>query len=378
MNGVNLSATIAEKRREKGITQDELAAYIGVTKAAVSKWETGHCFPDIAFLPVLAAYFDISIDDLIGYSPQMTEKGIDKLYQQLALDFTTKPFDEVIAECEAVAKKYYSCYPLLFRLAVLYLNHAPMAADQNRSEQVITEAIRFCERVSANSKDRELAHGAVNIQASCHLSLKDGGKVLELLEESSLNTSAERTLIAQAHQLLGDEKKAQETLQVDLYEKLMEMFQSLMVILQSNLNNLETVEPVYVRAEGLANLFNMKCLNCNNMAMMYLLGAQMYQTGGLPEKATMLVAKYVDTCVHGFFPFTMQGDDFFDKLDNFLPEDGGVVPRSDTAIKNDMMQYLHNPVFDSLRESPEFKKAVAKLEKFIRAEGLDTPNANTF
>jgi len=365
MNGVNLSATIAEKRREMGITQDELAAYIGVTKASVSKWETGHSFPDIAFLPVLAAYFDISIDDLVGYSPQMTEKGIDKLYQRLALDFTTKPFEEVITECEAVAKKYYSCYPLLYRLAVLYINHAPMAADQNLSEQVITEAIRFCERVTANSKDRELTYGAINIQASCYLSLKDGGKVLELLEESSFNTSTERALIAQAHQLLGDEKKAQETLQIDLYEKLMEMFQSLMVILQSNLNNLETAEPVYIRAEGLANLFNMKRLNCNNLAIMYLFGAQMYQTGEAPEKAIALVTKYVDVCVHGFFPFVIRGDDFFDKLDDFFAKNAGVMPRSDAVVKNDMAQYLHAPLFDSLREVPEFKKAVAKLEKFI-------------
>lgn len=52
-------------RKEKGITQDELANYIGVSKASVSKWETGQSYPDIAFLPQLAAYFNISVDELI-------------------------------------------------------------------------------------------------------------------------------------------------------------------------------------------------------------------------------------------------------------------------------------------------------------------------
>jgi len=366
MNGVNLSATIAEKRREKGITQDDLAAYIGVTKASVSKWETGHSYPDITFLPVLAAYFDISIDDLVGYSPQMAEKDIDELYQRMALDFTQKPFEEVMTACEDITRKYYSCYLLLYRLALLYLNHATMAGDQKRSEEVLAEAARLCERVAANSKDRDLAQASVQMQAMCYLSLKDGAKVLDLLKESPFNTSAERTLIAQAHQLLGDEQKAQETLQVDLFEKLMEMFQSLMVILQNNLGTIKTAEPVYLRAERLAQLFNMKRLNCNNMAMMYLLGAQMYQKAEAREQALALIALYVDTCVNGFFPFAVQGDDFFDKMDDaFWAEKSSVMPRNDAAVKNDMAQYLHDPLFDSLREAPEFKKAAAKLEKFI-------------
>ncbi|WP_419762087.1 helix-turn-helix domain-containing protein, partial [Bacillus mobilis] len=39
--------------------------YNGITKASVSKWETGQSYPDITFLPLLASYFNISIDELI-------------------------------------------------------------------------------------------------------------------------------------------------------------------------------------------------------------------------------------------------------------------------------------------------------------------------
>ena len=40
MKEINIARTIINKRKEKGLTQDELASYIGVSKAAVSKWET--------------------------------------------------------------------------------------------------------------------------------------------------------------------------------------------------------------------------------------------------------------------------------------------------------------------------------------------------
>ena len=84
MKELNLSNILVKKRKEKGITQDQLAAYIGVSKASVSKWETGQSYPDITFLPQLAAYFNMSVDELIGYKPQMTKEDIRKLYLRLA------------------------------------------------------------------------------------------------------------------------------------------------------------------------------------------------------------------------------------------------------------------------------------------------------
>ena len=47
MKEINVGKMIILKRKEKKITQDELAKYIGVSKAAISKWETGQSYPDI-------------------------------------------------------------------------------------------------------------------------------------------------------------------------------------------------------------------------------------------------------------------------------------------------------------------------------------------
>ena len=48
MKEINLGRILVENRHKRGITQDELAAYMGVSKAAVSKWETGMTYPDIS------------------------------------------------------------------------------------------------------------------------------------------------------------------------------------------------------------------------------------------------------------------------------------------------------------------------------------------
>ena len=107
MKELKIGRVLTEHRHQRNITQDELAEYMGVSKASVSKWETGATYPDITLLPRLAAFFGISVDELIGYEPQMTRTDIRTLCSQLSRDFATKPFEEVMARCREISKKYF-------------------------------------------------------------------------------------------------------------------------------------------------------------------------------------------------------------------------------------------------------------------------------
>ena len=63
---MNIGAKILELRKLKNIKQEELAAELGVTAAAVSKWENGYTLPDILMLCALADYFQVTTDELLG------------------------------------------------------------------------------------------------------------------------------------------------------------------------------------------------------------------------------------------------------------------------------------------------------------------------
>ena len=56
---------IVQLRKEKGLTQKELADTLGVTDKAVSRWETDKNYPDIETLRRLSKMFDVSIDDML-------------------------------------------------------------------------------------------------------------------------------------------------------------------------------------------------------------------------------------------------------------------------------------------------------------------------
>ena len=63
---LRIGENLKRLRREKDLTQEELAAHLGVSFQAISKWERGESYPDITILPALSNYFKISIDELVG------------------------------------------------------------------------------------------------------------------------------------------------------------------------------------------------------------------------------------------------------------------------------------------------------------------------
>ena len=63
---MNFGKIIFELRKKRNLTQEELAAELGVTAAAVSKWEKGYSLPDILMLCSLADFFQVTADELLG------------------------------------------------------------------------------------------------------------------------------------------------------------------------------------------------------------------------------------------------------------------------------------------------------------------------
>ena len=77
MNNQKIGQYIASKRKEKGLTQKELAEALSVTNKAVSKWETGTSMPDISLLKDLAQILDITVDELLEGEDQKDKRTLE-------------------------------------------------------------------------------------------------------------------------------------------------------------------------------------------------------------------------------------------------------------------------------------------------------------
>ena len=90
----SLGTRIADLRKRRGITQDELAEKMGISAQAVSKWENDISCPDILMLPILADFFGVTIDSLLRGErevetklvPVEERKDINKMMLRIIVD----------------------------------------------------------------------------------------------------------------------------------------------------------------------------------------------------------------------------------------------------------------------------------------------------
>lgn len=148
---IYLSENIKKLRKQRGLTQERLADSLGVTFQAVSKWERGESFPDIVTLPVIAAFFDTTIDELFGADKGRDEEKVNEyleLYDKECSKnrtLTFKKFQKAVRE-----------FPNDFRILVRYMellkeeNNHPLSPEH---EETSRELMSIYEKIQTGCTD---------------------------------------------------------------------------------------------------------------------------------------------------------------------------------------------------------------------------------
>lgn len=371
MDRLNIGENIVRLRHNRKITQEQLAEFAGVTKASVSKWETGQSTPDIMILPRLAAFFDVTVDELIGYTPQLSREQIQKLHQRFKTEFSERPFEEVMTEIQTYVRRYYSCYPFLFQISILWLNYYGMADGKERQEEILNDIVRLCQRIKEGCKDIRMQQNAVVIQAGVHLQL---GKIREVVEElegifdAKLFVAQSSGILAQAYMMLGKTEKADEFIQVNMYENLFSILGNSISYLAVHINELPVCEETINRVEQVAEAYKIIKLNPNNLASFEYQAASCYLLHGEKQKALIHAKKYV-SCVFSLFSeadIHLHGDAYFDKIEGWFSKEldnGTSAPRGRKTVLEDVWKSLDAPQFAALEGDSEFEKLKIKLKE---------------
>lgn len=101
-------------RKEQNLTQEALADFLGVTFQAVSKWERGDGYPDIATLPIISSFFGVSLDDLLGVDNVQREQKINE-YLKLYDEYRLRNRAFAFSEFQKAVKEFPGDYRILVR-----------------------------------------------------------------------------------------------------------------------------------------------------------------------------------------------------------------------------------------------------------------------
>ena len=113
---MDIGTQIKKLRRERDITQEQLAEYLNISVSAVSQWECGKTAPDISQLPILANIFEVSADAILGINIDMKEEKINEIYTS-AYNYAVEGFHEkAIKTLRNGLAEYPNNYKLMARL----------------------------------------------------------------------------------------------------------------------------------------------------------------------------------------------------------------------------------------------------------------------
>ncbi|MGN0377220.1 MAG: helix-turn-helix domain-containing protein [Suilimivivens sp.] len=372
MNVTGIGNNILKLRRKKGITQEALAEFIGVTKTSVSKWETGTTLPDIQILPLLASYFEVSVDELIGYTPMLSKEQISFQYHRLAEEFAAKPFGEVMAECERLIRKYYACYPFLQQMVILFINHMGLAEGQEK-EKVLTTSFDLCEHILSGCQDVGICNNIVAMKGLLNLQCGRADLVIGELEEETLNVNLvedKGSLLTLAYLMSGKMEQAEKTAQIGMYRSLMDLIGYGMHLLQARGADTEYGLKILERLDGLMEKFDMIHLNPNTLAgyeyqaAVFLAGKEEALTDLRTEeewekKVFERLENYMGACKQLFADgIVLHGDGFFSCLDDWFAdlELGTSGVRSESQVRESVIQGLGHPAFVKLKNQERLQK----------------------
>ncbi len=123
LNRMKIGAAIAARRKEKGLTQEQLAARLGVSAPAVSKWETDTSYPDITLLCPLARALGTSVDALLQFEETLSDEEVVRRVNDLltaAMNQMPDGWQAAEQQLEELLHQYPGCTALQYNAVASY------------------------------------------------------------------------------------------------------------------------------------------------------------------------------------------------------------------------------------------------------------------
>lgn len=153
---ITLANNLRELRKNKNLTQEELAGYLNISPQAISKWERGEGFPDIAMLPVIANYFGITIDTLLGNDTISIEEKIRNYCDEYERYNVNGDMDKAV---EVAARAYHE-FPYHWNIIDIYCVSLTRGYSVHPEEK-LPELRGICQMIMDKCTDAKIRMHAV-------------------------------------------------------------------------------------------------------------------------------------------------------------------------------------------------------------------------
>lgn len=253
---MTLGKVIRKYRKISNLTQEEMAARLGVTAPAVNKWENVNSCPDIMLLAPIARLLGISLDTLLSFHEDLTADEINGIVREADLKLKKESYDEAFQWAKKILEQYPNCEELILNIAVIFdVQHIV----QNVSKDEYDDYLCSLYVRALNSKDETIRIRAADSLIGFYMRREQYDKAEKYLEYLSIQNPERKRKQAQIYAETGRIKEAyktyEELLFSDYQRASMELHGMYMLALQDN--DIKKAHKLVDKQKELAKCFEM-------------------------------------------------------------------------------------------------------------------------
>ena len=178
---LTLSQNIRKLRKDRKMTQEQLAEVLSVTAGAVYKWESGLSVPELPLIVQMADFFDVSVDVLLGH--RMKDNSADAIEKRL-MEYCRSMNPEALPEAEKALGKYPNSFQIVLGCATVYLVFGVGSRNRSQLERAL-ELLKQSRLLFSQNTDPKVSDAAIcGTMATVLFLLGDTDKCLEMLKKN--------------------------------------------------------------------------------------------------------------------------------------------------------------------------------------------------
>ncbi|WP_265456144.1 helix-turn-helix domain-containing protein [Enterococcus sp. HY326] len=211
-----LGQIIKEKRKEQGLTLEQVANYLGVSAPAIHKWEKGQTYPDITTLPALARLLQTDLNTLLSFKENLTHVEVDAICTQILTLIEEEGYDVGFNLANDKISEYPSCELLIYHLSDI-LTTALAAFMVNPKQKYLEILTTWLKRI-LHSNDLNLRNKATDLIFSVYCQNEEFENAENIVQSLPESCPDKQLLLAELNLLLGNDTNAAHYFEAKLFE----------------------------------------------------------------------------------------------------------------------------------------------------------------
>ena len=365
MTEIKIGQKIRLLRKNNDVTQDKLAAYLGVTPQAVSRWESEICYPDIETLPQIADFFGVGMDELLCYDSVQKETKIREFLAE-AEKFED---EEKLAECLDLLREAYAEIPSSFEIQLeLAKVLSALFSEGKTKKNDLAEAVSLCNHILEYCTDDEIRDETKKTLCAIYShQVKNSQMAIDIAEK--LHGMSYSKEIVKATVLTGEFAFKQAQINImEFADNMWWHMYNIACVPDISEDRYSIDQKIEIMKKGIdlfAVIFDGNYLYYNDrLANSYRQLAMLYLVKGERESALDAIEKMADFAIA--FDSLPESDTYSSVLLNTIEFKNDRFESGVTLCARLLRGRFANRIWASVRGDARFISAISRMESFLR------------